>query len=158
MGVVARLGSKFRVVGVLEGEVLLEEVGEVLVGGGRGRGSSHCVWVQYRGLITVVVLQEWYVGAAVPSANLFTGIPVVPEVPCFVRSAGLSEDKSLLSSYLDLIKTKTRGSDLAWTLSPPDVPPYRRQTLRKRPLRGTDPFLRTVLVPRLPLPLLQTDA
>ena len=60
MGVVARLGSKFRVVGVLEGEVLLEEVGEVLVGGGRGRGSSHCVWVQYRGRITVVVLQGWY--------------------------------------------------------------------------------------------------
>jgi len=82
VGVVARLGSKFRVVGVLEGEVLLEEVGENLVGGGRGRGSSHCVWVQYRGRITGVVLQEWYVGAAVPSANLFTGTSGALWVPC----------------------------------------------------------------------------
>ena len=33
VGVVARLGSKFRIVGMLEGEVLSEEVREELVGG-----------------------------------------------------------------------------------------------------------------------------
>ena len=96
MGVVARLGSKFRVVGVLEGEVLLEEVGENLVGGGRGRGSSHCVWVQYRGRITGVVLQEWYYRSGITGVVCGAGLGC-GDLGCGVRLRVCGERGAFLS-------------------------------------------------------------